>query len=164
MRYYTVFPHAHNDAVISLCELSDGKVVSISCDAKANMWDVVSRTVIHTWTTDGPCSVLCLIDKESIAIASRNTVKIWNTATRQVYCVLEGHETRVDSLAQLTDGTLLSSSFFDGTIREWNIDTGENVVVSTMKPKIYCIKGLRDGSLAISYGSFGIEVRKTWIR
>ena len=64
-------------------------------------------------------------DGKTFASASTdNTIKLWDTATRQVRHTLEGHTGAVIVLALSPDARVLASGSMDKTIKLWNAETG----------------------------------------
>ncbi|BAZ26657.1 protein kinase [Kalymmatonema gypsitolerans NIES-4073] len=55
------------------------------------------------------------------------TIKLWNLATGQQIRTLEGHSSKVTSVAFSPDGKILASGSFDKTIKLWNLATGQQI-------------------------------------
>ena len=58
-------------------------------------------------------------------------MRLWNVNTHECYATFTGHQSWVLAVAFHPDGNTLASSSADGTIKLWNIKTGD------------CIKTLR---------------------
>src|SRR6185295_19619630 len=71
-------------------------------------------------------------DGKTLASASwDNTVKVWDTGTRQVLATLTGHSDYVQSVAFSSDGKMLASAAADKTVRLWETSTGR--LLATLK-------------------------------
>eukprot|EP01102_Stenamoeba_stenopodia_P008895 TRINITY_DN2604_c0_g1_i1.p1 TRINITY_DN2604_c0_g1~~TRINITY_DN2604_c0_g1_i1.p1 ORF type:complete len:279 (+),score=50.11 TRINITY_DN2604_c0_g1_i1:108-839(+) len=164
--------HQHTNYVRCMCELSNGYLVSGSSDETLNVWDMNTKTVIHTLTGHSE-AVLCVIQlkmrgvaDDQILVASGSmdgTIRIWNVTTAQCLRVLKGHSKTVRGVVELSDGTLLSASQ-DKTIREWDINSAQCVsVFKTLHESWITRMGqLRDGSIITGGLDGSIEIRKTW--
>eukprot|EP01102_Stenamoeba_stenopodia_P008906 TRINITY_DN2604_c0_g1_i7.p1 TRINITY_DN2604_c0_g1~~TRINITY_DN2604_c0_g1_i7.p1 ORF type:complete len:277 (+),score=59.83 TRINITY_DN2604_c0_g1_i7:108-833(+) len=162
--------HQHTNYVRCMCELSNGYLVSGSSDETLNVWDMNTKTVIHTLTGHSE-AVLCVIQlkmrgvaDDQILVASGSmdgTIRIWNVTTAQCLRVLTDHAGNVRGLVELSDGTLLSASE-DKTIREWNINKGQCISVFKAQYEIMCMRLLRDGSIIIGGMDGEVEIRQTW--
>lgn len=75
--------------------------------------DVISQTVI---TPDSLRFVTASYD---------GTLRIWDTNTCRIICVLDGHTSAVTDVALTIDGQMCVSASNDRTLRIWNLDTGE---------------------------------------
>jgi WD40 repeat protein len=57
--------------------------------------------------------------------ASGNAIYGWDLSTRMITLVLQGHNDNVQRISISSDGNCIASGSTDGTIRLWNIGTGE---------------------------------------
>jgi WD40 repeat protein len=62
-----------------------------------------------------------------------NTIRQWNMEIGELKQTLKGHSHWVMSLALSSDGKTLFSGFFDGTIRQWNVDAGHGELKQTLQ-------------------------------
>ncbi|CAN0429852.1 unnamed protein product, partial [Laminaria digitata] len=58
--------------------------------------------------------------------------------------VLEGHSERVTGVARL-DGTRLASCSVDGSLRVWDVETGEELHSLALPSPVYCLGAAGDG-------------------
>ena len=56
-----------------------------------------------------------------------NLVRLWQTATGQLWRTLTGHSSGVTSVAFSPDSALVASGSWDGTVRLWLVQTGATV-------------------------------------
>ena len=90
-----------------------------------------------------------------------NTVKLWDTSSRQLVGTLTGHSSQVYSVAFSPDGRLLASGSGDNTIKLW--DTSSRQLVGTLtghSSQVYSVAFSPDGHLLAS-GS-GDNTLKGW--
>jgi eukaryotic-like serine/threonine-protein kinase len=67
-------------------------------------------------------------DGSTIASASVDrTIKLWNTATKELIRTLRGHSDSVTDLAFSNEGQLLASASNDGCVKVWDTDTGAEI-------------------------------------
>jgi WD40 repeat protein len=60
-------------------------------------------------------------------------INLWDMQTREILHTLSGHERATECLAFSTDGRILASGGWDGTMRFWDVQTGEQLKVLTDK-------------------------------
>ena len=65
-----------------------------------------------------------LPDGRVVSGSDDNTLRVWDAAAGQCLQTLEGHQSRITSVAVLPDGRVVSGSD-DGSLRVWDPDSGE---------------------------------------
>lgn len=86
-------------------------------------------------------AVTFLPDGQHLAVAAEWRVLILRVTDLKVVRVLEGHSHTVTTLAVSPNGTLLASGSLDGTVRLWEVATGQ--LVATMEePKGKRVRGV----------------------
>ena len=81
-----------------------------------------------------------------------STIKIWSLESRQLLDTLdEGHTAPVRSVVFSADSKTLFSASYDGTVRQWDLDTGEYRIIDKGF-RFYCVAASADGKkLAATY-------------
>jgi len=152
----------------------DGKLLaSGSEDMTVKLWDVATGQKLHTLEghTDWVTSVAFSPDGKLLASASwDHSVKLWDAATGKVVRTLSGHaNTDGESIeasggysaAFSPDGQLLASGSSSGTVKLWNVATGEQIrLLSGHSSRVYSVAFSPDGKLLAS-GSEDMTV-KLW--
>lgn len=100
------------------------------------------RERITVWDAESGNEALTLLGEASVIVnsvsfssdgeqivsgSSDNTLKIWNTRTRQNPRVLKGHAGSVMSVSFSPDGTRIVSGSSDSTLKVWNAQSGESL-------------------------------------
>ncbi len=108
-------------------------------DTSAWLWDLENRTQDKvfrghedwTWTTDiSPDGQLVASGSGPLRLSDDRddydtTVRIWDVETSAEVRTLRGHTNTVDSVKFTADGAFLLSSSWDGTIKRWDVITGQ---------------------------------------
>lgn len=139
----------HLDDVLSLVQLSDGRLASGSLDMSIKIWDLETKTQeLSLRVHEG--NVQCLLqlsDGRLVSGSGDKTIKIWDVDFGG-YKTLLGHQDRVRALIQLQDGRLASGSY-DNTIMIWNLYSMKiDFTLKEHVDDVYCLIQLRDGRLA----------------
>ena len=101
-----------------------------SQDGTVKLWNVVTQQDIATFRhTDEATSVSFSSDGAILATGSWDrTVKLWDVVTQQDIATLEGHMSRVHSVAfSPVDAILLATGSQDGTVKLWDVVTQQNI-------------------------------------
>jgi WD40 repeat protein len=113
----------------------DGKVLATS-DTTLKLWDPGTGQLLHQF--EAPVWIFCLAfspDGRTLTSAGSEkaegsyVISLWDVTGRKLIRRIKGHTRRVYSLAFSPDGTTLASGGSDGTLRQWNVSTGEELRV-----------------------------------
>ncbi len=98
-------------------------------------------------------------DGNRVAVATDIGIWIYDAHTRRELALLTGHTARVTAIDFPADGSFLASCSFDGTVRLWNIDTGEQTAVFTgHRGSIESIAVSPDGKTVVSGGTYDTTI------
>lgn len=123
--------------VFSVAFSPNGKTIASGGeDNTIKLWDVETKQNIATLTGHKGIifSVAFSPDGKTLASAGADhfggtsgAVAIWNIETGQDLATLHGHTERIPAVAFSPDGKTLASGLRDGTVKLWNVKTGENI-------------------------------------
>lgn len=98
-------------------------------------------------------------DGNRVAVATDIGIWIYDAHTRKELALLTGHTSRVTAIDFPADGSFLASGSFDGTVRLWNIDTGEQTAVfAGHRGSIGNIAVSPDGKTVVSGGTWDTTI------
>ncbi|UWQ49919.1 WD40 repeat domain-containing protein [Leisingera caerulea] len=138
---------AHHDHLTNSCQFSQAGdlLVSASSDCSARIWSVpdLRLQAVLTDHNDDVEMATFSPDDQHIATASRDYKgRVFDRAGR-LLCELVGHERDVLSITWTRDGRRLVTSGDDGTVREWDADSGTEI-------KTYDLSGAETDTIAIT--------------
>ncbi len=141
-------------------------------DSSAFLWDLQNRMQSHQyegsrnwlWATDISADGSLVASGAGPLYMPPNpddvdaTVRVWSAESGEPIAVLTGHEHTVDSVRFEPDGARLISASWDGTIRRWDLASGEQIQSYDIAdaPRVYMIELLPDGEHFISGSHDGI--------
>jgi len=113
----------HEDCILHMINLNDGKLCSGSADTTIKIWDWENGTCVTTLTGHNHwVKCLCQLSNGYIVSGSQdNIIKVWDND--QNLFDLEGHERSVRSICQIGNSNYIASSGFDHTIKLWDLNT-----------------------------------------
>lgn len=98
-------------------------------------------------------------DGKRVAVATDIGIWIYDANTRKELALLTGHAQRVTVIDFPADGRFLASGSLDGTVRLWNIDTGEQTAIfEGHRGGIEGIAVSPDGKTIVSGGDWGASI------
>ena len=123
----------HEGTVFAVTFSRDGQtLVSASFDGTVRLWEVKTGRVLATLPGHPGIVFSCLAfspNGQTLATGSGNQFKgevwLWDVKTGQQRAILPGHKAYVQSVAFSPDGQTLASGSYDGTIRLWDLGTGQ---------------------------------------
>ncbi len=152
----STLPQVSSTAQAVVFGQSGGLLASGGEDANIQVWDVSTKTLLHTFGGhQGPIRSLATSpDGTLLASGGRDkTIKIWQFSTGKLLHTLRGHLGTVQSVSFVPKGQLVASGSEDGTIRLWNTATGKQVRSLTGdKLAIRAIAVSADGKILVSSG------------
>ncbi|RDW93985.1 uncharacterized protein DSM5745_01307 [Aspergillus mulundensis] len=99
-------------------------IVSQSDDQTIRVWDSVLGTCLHILGSSTGYMKLSP-EKDILAYAEDNLIKLWDTVAADPVKTLEGHRGKVVSIQFSGSGRKLISNSYDFTARIWEVDTGD---------------------------------------
>lgn len=124
----------HSSLVQALAVSPDGRLLaSQSFGDKVKLWDVNSGREALV-LEEGADALAFSPDGRLLATARKLSaeVKLWDVKTGRKTLTLSGHNDEVRDVAFSSDGRLLMSGGMDGSIRLWEVATGEPVALITL--------------------------------
>ncbi len=107
----------------------DGKTLaSASWDDPVRLWDVHTGQLRVTLTgyVNNVNAIVFSLDGTTLAIANANEILLWDAETGKQWAILQGHTGLVKAIRFMPDGRKLVSASSDGTIRVWDLLTGQH--------------------------------------
>jgi WD40 repeat protein len=93
---------------------------------------------------------LCMMqDGRTVFLAtSSGIIEMWDLETSRCVKIFSGHTNTVSCVTVTNDGTYLVSGSLDGTVRVWNVSTGDQVSTLYASSEVFTISVIRgaDGS------------------
>lgn len=151
----------HSNTIYAVIELSDGRLCST--DARTikvwsksnNSWTCVRTVKLAVDYNNALCElspgVIC-------ASLPGNVIGLLDLNDGKIIKELKGHNSHVNCFLPLPDGRLCSSGSWDGTVRIWDLDTGECLAVLTSSDWVHTVAQLDDGRLCCSRGLLGHQI------
>jgi toxoflavin biosynthesis protein ToxC len=142
---------AQHDHLVNACAFSsDGAMlVSASSDYSARIYDVPSlrlKAALVGHKDDVDMAVFSPDDRRVATCALDRTIRIFDLTGRCLK-VLRGHTGNILTVAWTRDGGRLVSSSVDGTVREWDAGSGEEIGCTNMAVRTDTLAIDRDGRI-----------------
>ncbi|ETO03176.1 G-protein beta WD-40 repeats containing protein, partial [Reticulomyxa filosa] len=105
---------------------SDGKILaSYSFNSVFRIWDVQSGQEIQVSNYNGIECICFSLDDQYIAIVQVGVIEIWNAVTGKQMRKFQAHY--IKNMQFSSDSQLLASPSLDGTMRIWDVKSGNEV-------------------------------------
>lgn len=116
-----------SDAISACVWLRPGLVIAGGSDGNMRVWEVDARRCIRQHKGHA-AHISQLLRGPSgnwyLTASWDQTVKVWNTHHRERFAFPAGNRA-VTSIVMTDDGRLLAASYWDGSVRVWDVDTGK---------------------------------------
>ena len=105
----------------------DGQMLAIAISGYIVLFDVSTGAFLREWSghLDDVNGVSFSPDGTILASGGETVAHLWDVETGELRHTLIGHTDDVNSVSFSPDGTTLASGDRDGTVRLWNVSTGE---------------------------------------
>jgi len=138
---------------------NDGQLVAIGyTDGWVRLWDFQTGRKLGEFRRTGGITWELAFSPDSRLLASTaaENVALYDVVARHVSRILEAHTGQVKAVTFAPDGKTLASAAEDGTVRLWNLATGDIALVLSRKLEpVYSLAFSRDGTLLASGGLDG---------
>ena len=132
----------HSEKIVSLIELSSGKLISGSYDNSMRIWDINNNTQDKIINENGKVFCILEFEKNKILIGtSENCINLWDINYNNDKCIFSftGHDLWVNALVKCNNNYFASGSN-DSNIKIW--DYYNRICKSTLKGHVDCILSL----------------------
>ena len=168
----------HTDQITGICFAADGeRLVSASTDGSVRVWNTETGTQLVVLQTPAPVGAVAVLGGNQIASGGAdNVVRLWTLAdepkatsgdeTQKTTLTiglreLKGHSGPITALAAVgTDGKQLISGSQDGTVRQWEAQSGKQVRQMDHGGPVTAVAVRPDGERFASAGANNIT--KLW--
>lgn len=104
------------------------RLITISSDNKAYLWEVATRRLLHEFPADAAFSLAVSVtfspDGQLVAIPTSETVELRRSRDGELVGQLRGHGGRVGHAVFSPDGTSLASTDAENIVRVWDLGNG----------------------------------------
>jgi WD40 repeat protein len=110
----------------------DGRVLATGGEdgVAALVWELTSGKLRQRLTWDYPAGGLPMAfspDSRLLAVTKNRTLHLWDVVAGKELLAFQGHGDAVTQVALSPDGQTLTSGSWDGTIRQWDMATGNEL-------------------------------------
>jgi WD40 repeat protein len=147
----------HESAVTAVAFDPKGKTfLSGDRDGMLFFWDAESCKRIDAVQAHDRLTVKALAYRpdgtQALSGGGGGKLLLWDVAKRSVVKTLEGHTKEISGVSASPDGKHAASASFDGTIRIWELQTGQCRVIAGHEGSVHCIGYSPDGKRLLSGG------------
>ncbi|KAL5512428.1 hypothetical protein ACEPAG_3420 [Sanghuangporus baumii] len=109
--------------------ISDDESRIASCSGKSIIiWDTQTGDVVLGPLDAGDVTCMAFSPDNSRLVSGSDRISVWDVATSQlVFSPIEGHS-GIFCIVISPDGTLIASGQYDGTLKVWEIVTGQDII------------------------------------
>jgi WD40 repeat protein len=118
------------------------------------VWNTLTDQELFSFKNNGG-SVAFSPDGRRLATADGNAIAVWDTQTRQLLFILQGHTELVSHLVFSPDGQRLASTSLDQTLRVWELQKGQAIRVLRGQERGHILAFSPDGNRLVSPGPVG---------
>jgi eukaryotic-like serine/threonine-protein kinase len=127
----------------------DGQTIAVGCfDSHVRLWRPFAEDAVSTLEVGGKkeaWSVAFSPDSQTLAVGyddeaghDKETLKLWDVATRRERANLRGHDSMVSSVVFAPDGRTLISASYDKQVKTW--DVGSQKVLASLRGHTALVK------------------------
>ena len=161
--YQLVHTITEEGRVEALAYSNDGRYIAIGSSLKnIQIWDIETRTLLTTIPESGlwmQSEISFSRDGRAVFSTSGRVINIWNVETGRLLRRLTGHSRDIWRVTTNPNGLHIASGSQDGTIKIWDIDTGNNLQTINLSGTVTAITYRYDGKIiaaAVQDGYAGI--------
>ncbi|MBI3463360.1 MAG: tetratricopeptide repeat protein [Planctomycetes bacterium] len=150
----------HREQVTGLQFSSDGTTLfSSSRDQSVRQWDVASKRVLATLVHPDPVEAVAVShdDQRLAAGLSSGAIHIWERREWEWHerAVFQAHDTALNAMAFLADGTTLATAASEGWLKLWDTELGHELTRMAGDQAIRALALSPDGMTIAGGGSWG---------
>jgi len=112
---------------------SDGKLIAAACDsAGVFVWNCSDLKIVQKFATEGPVRAIAFrpgFHELATFVMKDNRCVVLDVKTGEQRYVTEGHKETITCLNYTHDGLRLITGSFDRTVRVWDAESGEGLLV-----------------------------------
>jgi WD40 repeat protein len=108
-------------------------LASGSADQTVKLWEVATGVCLKTFQIEGAIGSIAFAPNGCyLGVKTGDIVQLWDTTTYQCLNTFQGHKDVLSVIAFSPDSRTLASGNFDGTIKLWDLQSGE--CLKTLQP------------------------------